>query len=174
VVNALIEEATEARALVVASRDWHAPGHSSFVSAGGPWPEHCVQATPGADFHEDLRLPKDAMIVSKGERAEADQYSALAGTGLADELRRRRIRRVMITGLAQDVCVRATALDAVRAGFETHVFLPGTRPITPEGGRQAITDMIAAGVFVDEERSLSGPREPEPTAGGNMSMASGI
>ncbi|MBI1868102.1 MAG: isochorismatase family protein [Methylocystis sp.] len=149
VVNRLVEDAVAAHALVVASRDWHPPGHASFQAQGGPWPEHCVQGGDGAKFHAQLRLPQDAVIVSKGEQAEKDQYSAFEGTGLTDELRRRLVDRVLICGLAQDVCVRATALDAAGAGFKTHVLLFATRPVTPAGGQAAIADMRRAGVVVD-------------------------
>lgn len=155
IVNRLIDEATAAGALVVASRDWHPPDHSSFTAAGGPWPEHCVRGTEGARFHKGLRLPGAAIIVSKGESPERDQYSAFDATGLADELRRRDIKRVIIGGLAQEICVRATALDAAGAGFRTHVALPATRPITSSGGKAAIADMVAAGIFIEDELGAS-------------------
>jgi nicotinamidase/pyrazinamidase len=148
-IDDLIKEAVEAKTLVVASRDWHPPNHSSFHASGGPWPEHCLQGSDGAKFHEGLRLPGDTIMVAKGEKVDKDQYSAFDATGLADQLRRRGVKRVLICGLAQDVCVRATALDAVDAGFETHVRLPATRPVTPVGGEEAVAEMIRAGVTVE-------------------------
>ncbi len=149
VISDLIEEATEAKALVVASRDWHPPDHSSFLGYGGSWPTHCVHGSDGAKFHPALRFPSDALIVSKGQTVDRDQYSAFDTTGLANELRCRGVKRVLICGLAQDVCVRATALDAVEAGFETHVRLSATRPIAPTRGKEAVAEMVRAGVLVE-------------------------
>jgi nicotinamidase/pyrazinamidase len=116
-INDLIQEAFAAHALIVASRDWHPPDHSSFLGYGGDWPAHCVQGSDGARFHPALHLPDGALIISKGQSAGKDQYSAFNATGLADELRRRGVKRVLICGLAQDVCVRASALDAVERGI---------------------------------------------------------
>lgn len=149
IVNELIGKAVAAGAQVVASRDLHPPGHSSFAALGGPWPEHCVRGTDGAKLHPDLRLPDTAIVVSKARRVEREQNSAFDGTGLAEELRRRGIDRIWIAGLAEDVCVRASALDAIRVGFETHVVSAATRPITPEGGERARAEMRAAGVSLD-------------------------
>jgi nicotinamidase/pyrazinamidase len=148
-INDLIKEAVETGALVVASRDWHPPNHSSFHPSGGPWPEHCLQGSDGAKFHVGLRLPGDTIMVAKGEKVDKDQYSAFDTTGLAGELRSRGVKRVLICGLARDVCVRATALDAVDAGFETHVQLSATRPVTSAGGKEAVAEMVRAGVIVE-------------------------
>ncbi len=148
-INDLIEEAIEAKALVVASRDWHPPDHSSFRAFGGIWPGHCVQGSDGAKFHAALRLPDDTLIVTKGQTVDKDQYSAFDATGLADELRRRGVKRVLICGLAQNACVRATALDAVEAGFETHLRLSATRALVPAHGEEAVAEMVYAGVLVE-------------------------
>jgi len=150
VVNRLIEEAVSAGVPVFASRDWHPPGHASFDEAGGPWPAHCVQGSAGAEFHPDLRLPERATIISKGQAPERDQLSAFNASGLADRLRRLGVRRLLIVGLALDVCVLETALDAAKEGFETHVLLSGARAITPQGGRAAVEKMRKAGVVVEE------------------------
>lgn len=145
VLNQWIEAAATANVPVYASRDWHPPGHLSFAERGGPWPVHCVQGSAGARFHPALRLPDSTTIVTKGTLGERDQYSAFDGTDLAADLRARGITRVWIGGLAQDVCVRATVLDARRAGFETIVIADGTRPVTPQGGEDAIAEMRRAG-----------------------------
>jgi nicotinamidase/pyrazinamidase len=149
VLNRVIDAAQAAGVPVFASRDWHPRGHLSFIERGGAWPPHCLQDTPGAAFHPLLRLPPDARIVTKGTRFDKDQYSAFDDTGLAGELRREGVRRVWIGGLAQDVCVKATALDARAAGLEVHLLEAATRPVTPEGGAQALADMRAAGVLVE-------------------------
>lgn len=145
-VNALIEAATRADALVVASRDWHPENHASFAAQGGSWPRHCVQNEIGAAFHRDLKLPSSALIVTKGDRMDSDQHSAFDRTGLADELRRRKAKRILVCGLALDICVRATALDSVAAGFPTLLVTSASAPVTAEGGAAALDEMARAGV----------------------------
>ncbi|HXY57533.1 MAG TPA: nicotinamidase [Methylocystis sp.] len=148
-INRLIGEATAAGAMIVASRDWHPTGHASFRAQGGPWPEHCVAGSVGAEFHKYLRLPPETLVLSKGADRDRDQYSAFDRTDLIEALRLRGTRRVVVCGLALDVCVRASALDAAQAGFETHVALEATRPITMAAGEAAKTEMTEAGVSVD-------------------------
>ena len=89
--------------MVVASRDWHPPGHVSFRERGGPWPSHCVQGTDGAAFHPALRLPAGAWIVSKGTDPDRDAYSAFGGAHSRTSLRGRGVRRLWVGGLAEDV-----------------------------------------------------------------------
>jgi nicotinamidase/pyrazinamidase len=149
-VNALVEEARSAGALVVASRDLHPPDHMSFAAFGGAWPQHCVRGTTGAELHPGLRLTPGALFVAKARRAERQQTSAFDATGLAEELRRRAIERIFIVGLAEDVCVKASAIDAARLGFHAHVLRAATRPVTPEGGERACAEMRVAGVTVIE------------------------
>jgi nicotinamidase/pyrazinamidase len=141
--------ASAGAAAVCASRDWHPQEHPSFAPFGGTWPPHCVQDSDGARFHPDLQLPPDTIVVTKGVRFDRDQYSAFDETGLASELRRRGIRRVWIGGLAQDVCVRATALDAVREGFEVCLIVDATRPVSPSAGQAALSEMQAVGVQLE-------------------------
>jgi nicotinamidase/pyrazinamidase len=150
-LNAWIVQAEHGGAVIVASRDWHPRGHPSFKTEGGPWPEHCVQDTPGAAFCSGLRLPVKALLICKGVRLDRDQYSAFDETGLAAALRKRGVERVWITGLALDVCVRATALDAVKAGFETHVVLRLCRALSLASEREALDEMRKAGVNIDGE-----------------------
>ncbi|MDQ2068704.1 nicotinamidase [Natronospira bacteriovora] len=144
-LNEAIESARSQGIPVIASRDWHPRGHCSFSEQGGPWPEHCVQDTPGADFHPRLALPTDAEIISKGQSPDRDQYSALEDTGLAESLKDRGIRRLWIGGLAQDVCVHATVMDALKAGFEVKLLRASTRPVDAAKGREALEEMRAAG-----------------------------
>lgn len=149
IINDLIDEAVVAGAQIVASRDLHPPDHMSFAAFGGPWPEHCVRGTEGAEFHAGLRLPAGVLFVSKARRPEREQYSDFDCTGLCEELRRRGVDRIFIVGLAEDVCVRASAIDAVRVGFETHVLRAATRPVTPAGGERARAEMSRAGVVIE-------------------------
>jgi nicotinamidase/pyrazinamidase len=148
VANRWIEAAESAGVPVFASRDWHPVAHVSFEERGGPWPPHCLQDSPGAAFHPDLELPETVIKVTKGNRFDQDQNSAFDQTGLATELRARNIERLVVLGLALDVCVLATALDARREGFETVLVEEGCRPVTPAGGRDALARMRAAGVTI--------------------------
>jgi nicotinamidase/pyrazinamidase len=138
----------------VFTRDWHPAKHVSFSDdpefVDKSWPAHCVQDTPGAEFHQDLEVPDDAIIVSKATDPAKDAYSAFEGTGLADDLRERGVNRVVIGGLATDYCVKATALDAVREGFEAVVVLDACRGVdVPPGTAQAaVEEMKAAGALV--------------------------
>jgi nicotinamidase/pyrazinamidase len=149
VLNRWIAAAAELGIPICASRDWHPRHHLSFQESGGEWPVHCVQDSRGARFHPGLRLPDDTLVVTKGVRFDRDQYSAFDETGLAAELRKRRVRRVWVGGLAQDVCVRATVLDARREGFEAVVVTDATRPVTRAGGEQANEAMRRAGAHFD-------------------------
>jgi nicotinamidase/pyrazinamidase len=151
VLNRWIEAAVERRAPVIASRDWHPRAHPSFREQGGPWPEHCVQDGAGAAFHPDLRLPADAVVVTKGTRFDRDQLSAFDETGLTVHLRARGVRRLFVGGLAQDVCVRATVLDALRERFAVRLLEAGMRAVTRGGGRDALVEMLAAGARLAEE-----------------------
>ena len=160
-LNAWIRAAEAGGAAVVASRDWHPPDHLSFRAQGGDWPPHCVRDTPDAQFHPDLRLPADAMILDKATRPDVEEFSAFAGAPLAEDLRRRGVRRVFVGGLALDYCVRETVLDARREGFETHLLLEATRPVNvnPGDGDRALADMVAAGAIVDQGVPA---RDPKP------------
>jgi nicotinamidase/pyrazinamidase len=149
-INRLIADATAVGATVVACRDWHTENHVSFTARGGPGPPHCVAGTNGAELHPKLRLPLGTPLVSKGTDHDKDEYSAFEGTGLIERLRRQETRRVIICGLALDFCVRASGLQAVQAGFETHVLLAATRPVTQAAGEAAIREMTRAGIVVEK------------------------
>lgn len=148
-VNAWTRAAVAGGALVVVSRDWHPPDHSSFTENGGPWPAHCVQRTPGSAFHKDLLIPPDAMLVTKGDRPEVDQYSDFELTSLAVDLREHGIKRVFVCGLAQDVCVMATVMDALKHGFVTHVIASGTRALSRSSGEKSFDAMRRAGARIE-------------------------
>jgi nicotinamidase/pyrazinamidase len=145
VLNRWLEAAATTGIAVVASRDWHPPHHVSFEPQGGPWPVHCVQHTPGAAFHPDLALPNHTIVISKAETESQEAYSAFDGTGLAQRLRDAGIRRLWVGGLAEDVCVKATVLEALREGFEVRLIEGGMKPVTESGGQQARELMFQAG-----------------------------
>jgi nicotinamidase/pyrazinamidase len=155
VLNRWIDAARRGQALIVASRDWHPRNHISFRERGGPWPAHCVQDTPGAAFHPDLRLPLDALTVSKATTADKDSYSDFEDTDLTEMLRQRGVRRLWVGGLALDYCIRATVLDALAAGFEVHLILDATRPINlnPGDDQRALDEMSAHGAVIESGAS---------------------
>lgn len=154
VLNRWLSAAKDEGIPVYASRDWHPAGHISFRDEGGQWPPHCIQDTGGADFHPDLDLPHDVIKVTKGVRFDQDQYSAFDQTGLAHRLKQDGIARLIIGGLAQDVCVRATVLDALKSGFRVLLLEEATLPVMPESGRKALDEMVAAGAKVVREKAV--------------------
>jgi len=138
--------------LVVATRDWHPPDHGSFAERGGPWPVHCVQGTEGADLHPRLERENLDVVIDKGQDPATEGYSGFEATELERLLRDRGVDRVHVVGLALDVCVKNTALDAKRAGFETVVHLDATRAVNvePDDGDTAALELVVAGVEVLE------------------------
>ena len=113
------------------------------------WPDHCVQHTPGAEFREDLHIPHAALVIRKGFRRAIDSYSAFyendrtTPTGLAGYLRERGLRRVFLAGLAFDFCVRYSAEDAHRNGFEAIVIEDACRGIDVDGSIAATCRRLA-------------------------------
>jgi nicotinamidase/pyrazinamidase len=150
----VVNAAAEGAPLVVASRDWHPENHCSFAARGGPWPPHCRQGTPGAEFHPALDTSRVDEVVSKGQDPERDAYSAFEGTGLADLLRSRGVERLVVVGLATDYCVRASVLDALNAGFGVTVLEDGVGAVDvkPGDGARALAEMRERGATVEPLR----------------------
>jgi len=155
ILNRWIEEAAHAGAVIAATRDWHPRDHVSFEARGGPWPEHCVQGTRGAEIHPGLELPAQTLIINKGSDPDCDAYSGFEGTGLADVLRARGVRRLWVGGLALDYCVKATVLDARREGFETHLIESATRAVAAKPGDEdrALEEILLAGAVIERSRA---------------------
>lgn len=136
----------------VFTRDWHPPNHISFSDnptfTDGSWPPHCVQGQWGAQFHPSLVVGLAHKIVSKGTNPAREAYSGFQETDLAEWLRKKNVKRIYFAGLATDYCVKSTALDAMRAGFTSHVILDAVRAVNvPAGsGNQALLQMQTAGV----------------------------
>lgn len=159
IINAEIATARSAEATIVFTQDWHPPSTPHFAKDGGVWPVHCIADTWGAELHPALdgEALAGAARVRKGVNGE-DGYSGFttrdpltgetAPTRLEGLLRDAGIERVIVCGLATDYCVKATALDAVRLGFETAVLLDAMRPVELEAGdeQRAIDELNAAGV----------------------------
>lgn len=168
-INALMSDA----AAVVLTQDWHPAGHSSFASAHeekapydviempyGPqvlWPDHCIQGSPGAQFHMALHRDKADMIIRKGYNPAIDSYSAFfendhtTPTGLEGYLRTRGLTKLVIVGLATDFCVNYSAVDAAKLGFEVEVRTDLCRAIDLNGSLAAAVDgMRDAGVTLSD------------------------
>jgi nicotinamidase/pyrazinamidase len=156
--NAEIEAAHRAGALVVTTQDWHPPDTPHFAKDGGTWPVHCVAGTWGAELHPDL-LPGKHQVF-KGVGGE-DGYSGFSmvhpvtgdtsSTGLDELLREQGIERVVVVGLATDYCVKETALDALRLGYDTTVVRAAVRPVElePGDGERALDAMADAGAALE-------------------------
>ena len=164
-INALINTYDH----VILTQDWHPAGHSSFASEHDGhdplttitmpygeqtlWPDHCVQGTNGAMFHDQLNIDRAELIIRKGYRREVDSYSAFfendhkTTTGLTGYLNDRGITHVVMAGLATDFCVAFSALDARKCGFSCQVVMDASRAIDLGGSLAAMTEAMAeAGV----------------------------
>jgi nicotinamidase/pyrazinamidase len=159
-LNRAAERFSAAGLPVVASRDWHPQATKHFKEYGGLWPPHCIQGSTGAAFHPALRLPKEAVVISKGADPERDSYSAFEavtekGEALGVLLASLEVNRLYVGGLATDYCVRASVLDALRAGFAVTVLTDGVAGVDVEAGDsgRALEEMRLAGALfstVDE------------------------
>jgi len=168
----LINELSPQFATVVLTQDWHPAGHSSFASSHPGkqpfetitlpygeqtlWPDHCIQGSHGAEFHPQLECNTAQLIIRKGFRPAIDSYSAFyendhtTTTGLTGYLRQRDIRRVFCVGLALDYCVRYSAVDARREGFDAVLLEHACRGIDMDGSNDAArAAMQDAGVIID-------------------------
>jgi nicotinamidase/pyrazinamidase len=153
----------------ILTQDWHPAGHSSFASTHDGrssfdmidmpyghqilWPDHCIQSTDGAAFHNELKVEKADLIIRKGFRPKIDSYSAFfendktTPTGLEGYMRTRGIDTITIVGLATDFCVAYSALDASKLGFKVTVDMTACRSIDVDGSLEAaILKMRNAGV----------------------------
>lgn len=145
-------------ARVYATRDWHPPDHASFAHRGGPWPVHCVANTHGAGFDRRFDAANIDVVVDKGTDSETDGYSGFAATSLAEDLRAHGVRRVFVCGLATDYCVKATALDAVAAGFSAVVLADAAAAVNVAAGDEdrALAELRSAGVAIARSSDLAG------------------
>lgn len=130
---------------VYATRDWHPPDHCSFQAQGGPWPSHCVQETPGAEFAPGLGLAAFAMIVSKASNPGQDACSGFDGTNLAFQLMMYGVKRLFIGGLATDSAVLHTVRDALKQGVAVYVLSDAIRAMNAAEEERAIAEMTALG-----------------------------
>lgn len=174
----IINELQNEFQFIVATQDFHPANHGSFatnhpgkkigefVTLGGLsqilWPEHCVQGTFGSEFHKDLNQDNWKAIFQKGTNPDVDSYSGFfdnarkESTGLADYLKQEGIKKVYITGLALDYCVKFTALDAHSLGFETYLIVDASRAVNidPMDGDFAIEEMAKIGIKIISSREI--------------------
>lgn len=166
-INELMANGDYAR--IVLTQDFHPDEHCSFAdNLGVPvytvaktkagrdqvaWPVHCVEGTPGAEFHPGLYTRFADLIIRKGVRTEFDSYSGFADdggglTGLAGYLKANGIEAVDVVGIATDYCVKATAIDAVKAGFRTRVLTNACAGVAKDTITAALAEMAKAGVTI--------------------------
>lgn len=167
VLNQYLARAADADMQIYASRDWHPQRTSHFAEFGGTWPAHCVRGTHGAEFHPELRLPPRTIIVSKGMGDADEGYSALEaelpdGNSLLQELIRQGVTILYVGGLATDYCVRASVLDALRAGIKTYILLDAMLGVNVHEGdtEAALNEMLTTGALpmnLDEFEPVAGP-----------------
>ena len=157
--------------LVVATLDWHPADHGSFAASHDGreigdvvdlagveqllWPVHCVQETPGADFHDDVNQHAIHKVLRKGSDCKVDSYSGFFDangqpTGLADYLREQGVADVAVCGLATDYCVKFTALDAAKLGLNVQMIKDASRGVNLNPGDvdRAIEEMKQHGVKI--------------------------
>jgi len=164
VINNYISQFKMAQAQIIASRDWHPANHISFKAQGGPWPPHCVQDTTGANFSPDIKLSPNSLIISKAAQPDHEAYSAFDRTDLAEELSKRKVKRLFVSGLATDYCVLNTVLDGCRLGFETIVLMDATMGINVKSGdvERAVEAMRKNGAKLATEADFSDATDTLP------------
>jgi nicotinamidase/pyrazinamidase len=143
-----VEEARRKGVVIVFTRDWHPQNHSSFAASGGPWPEHCVMTSRGAEFMPPLRVEPGDVVVDKGTAVAGPGYSGFEDTGLAARLKALKVDRIGVSGIATEYCVRATALDGLKEGFQTAVLTDLIRAVQPEETSKVLTELKEEKVHV--------------------------
>jgi nicotinamidase/pyrazinamidase len=161
----LVNQLAQSFEHVILTQDWHPARHISFATTHGKhpyetvevaygmqalWPDHCLQHTPGAAIHPAIDIPHVELILRKGFRREIDSYSAflendhVTPTGLGGYLRERGLKRLFLAGLAYDFCVRFSAEDGTRLGFECLVLEDACRAVALPGSVEAANQAFAA------------------------------
>ncbi len=137
------------------TRDWHPADHCSFKEKGGPWPPHCVRNTEGAEFSSDLAIPETAVIISKGENPESEQYSTFQGSDSAGNtesalMKSLGIERIFICGLATEYCVLSSVKDARAEGYAVYVLIDAVKAVnvSPGDGEKALREMKDLGAVL--------------------------
>ena len=151
-----VEAARRAGAVIVFTQDWHPANHSSFQANGGPWPVHCVANTPGARLMEPMcALPED-VVIHKGVSVDGPGYSGFEATGLAEKLKGLGVAQIAVSGIATEYCVKATALDAAKAQFDTVVLTDLLRAVQPGEAADVLAGLSEAGVKAETAKEWLG------------------
>lgn len=147
VMNSYINTFHSQRLAIFASRDWHPENHQSFISQGGPWPPHCIAGTKGAEFHPQLRLSKEAIVISKGMSPSDTGYSVFSNPEFNEILQRQNIHRLFVGGLATDYCVLDGVTAALKHGYEVFLLEDAVRAVNVNinDGDKAIKTMLSKG-----------------------------
>ncbi len=149
VLNGYIDQFINRQLPVFATRDWHPSNHCSFIQQGGPWPEHCIADSKGAEFASGLHLPVSTYIISKGTEVEQDGYSGFANRTLKEQLDNAGACRLFIGGLATDYCVLNTVRDALSCHYRVLLLTDAMRAVNVQrqDGENAINEMIQKGAI---------------------------
>ncbi len=145
-LQACIDTARRSGVTLIFSQDWHPANHNSFQTNGGKWPIHCLENTPGAELMPPVHPAAGDIVIHKGTAVDGEGYSAFDSTGLEARLRELKISRVSVAGIATEYCVRATALDANRAGLETILLTDLIRPVEETAAPKVLTELGRTGV----------------------------
>lgn len=149
VLNGYIDQFNNRQLPVLATRDWHPADHCSFIQQGGPWPEHCIADSKGAEFSSALHLPASVNTFSKGTDAEQDNYSDFANPAFKEQLDNMAPRRLFIGGLATEYCVLNTVRDALSHHYKVLLLIDAIQAINVrrQNGENAINEMIQKGAI---------------------------
>jgi len=147
VMNQYIDLFSKERLPIFISRDWHPAETRHFKAFGGVWPPHCIRNSPGAAFHPGLRIPGQAIILSKGTDPGQDGYSVFDArdanqTSFLELLKELGVTELYIGGLATDYCVKATSLDALKKGFRVNILTDAIRGVNEDDSKRAIEAIV--------------------------------
>lgn len=151
-INKVLDYARKQGWKIFASRDWH----PNYLFKGIEKKTHCVIGSEGAKYHKDLNIQNDVTVISKGKELSEKHYSAFNGddVSLEEKLRENKTEEIYMAGLATDYCVVRSALDSVKKGFKTFVFIDGCRAINEDKGKKAIEEMKLAGISITDSESI--------------------
>jgi nicotinamidase/pyrazinamidase len=149
VMNNYIERFSQRQLPVLATRDWHPNNHRSFIEQGGPWPEHCIAGSAGAEFAQGLQLPDSVPVFSTGMEVEMEGYSGFENPDLNRQLQQMTVNRLFIGGLATDYCVFHTVCDALNLKYQVLLLMDAVRAVNVHryDGQEAINKMILKGAI---------------------------
>jgi nicotinamidase/pyrazinamidase len=148
-MNNYIDRFIQRQLPVFATRDWHPKNHGSFIKQGGPWHEHCIAGSTGAEFARCLHLPATAPIFSTGIEVDKNGYSGFENPDLKKHLEKLGVSRLFIGGLATDYCVFNTVCDALNLSYQVLLLTDAVRAVNvhEQDGEQALNEMILKGAI---------------------------